>query len=1107
MAQPQYTDTFILEANRRHSAQFLLDQPNETEATGNWVNDVNDGIHLNVGDQVSVHSAMVSDLGAEDATIEFKGKEIAPIGVQTYVESVPSYPDDINASTGVDERIEIQPAEHPTEVYTETTTKNILPLKDNEATIAMNFYKNTNAEYHITLPQQWSNEDAKPLVGFNIDTGRGNLATPQPVVSATTGYGQVAVSPGSDIRCSADWNSYGGIEIATFDRGNSGAGTGGPRNANFKNTQLKIDNSRYQLFVRKKTYRYKTASDPTENSNKKLIDLAVRDPALADYIPFQQLLKIDIPLGFNSPSEVASVITERMNQLRDTGPVTLRYESDGLRVPTIPAGTPVAEVISQKQESNSIRLINCATPFTNSQLNASAYLGNLKTPSNASFDPVANYLSSYQFVGFKRPDFVQKGRILAKLSPSTYKVGNASFDEMRSCLDDSGMILGELGENPGFRQNAYTYDYVPIVTNIEYTQENLEKYMDWFQTQGNYPELFELDNNNVYKFVNKGNGGTAHQYKGNGDDITIDTHRFVHMNTRDNTAPGSEPFRVCPFQNVAVNPAAVPDPIVYPDRDGTENGAAFGWDGYQTSYTYTTGTSLLDYTSAPLFIKFNKDEVNNRNFYRDGNFRFDQAPPGNKQLYGGIMMRGLKRSTGLYDRIAFLAQVPEQYCNLTDAAGTTLVDYPANAHSKWIAGWTGNYSNRKIGYDKHFSAYGNAAIIPFSGYAAEQDHGRTGLCQRVLQVKHLTTAAEKQYIYYTKFLNQIYVGANAPLFNFNSTKSRFEISDLHTPERIGNQAGVGFTNKDSTYVGIPATETLGQAVYQINKRPDGVTFCPNCVPYSGINLQFLGNPGSPFYGEAVRLSPNFHPSMEKYKVFDAHSGILINNWGIPKRNWADSLWGIMGFSYRQLNPQDDGIIGNINQRITSTTDNDIAFITTNCDFIASDMMGNSVNVVSNNLYKPTYISPPLMLMNACSASPITNYVNPPLIVGVADSATITALSLPTKTIRPYYTIRSDILTDSYYFGSKDQLSLAPVIAIVDKMNQYGDFFYAQSSELVFTITNPITITSIKTQVCDPDGDLAQISPNSVVMYKITKKNTARSDIAAQIQQAKLENKK
>ena len=36
MAQPQYTDTFILEANRRHSAQFLLDQPNETEATGNW---------------------------------------------------------------------------------------------------------------------------------------------------------------------------------------------------------------------------------------------------------------------------------------------------------------------------------------------------------------------------------------------------------------------------------------------------------------------------------------------------------------------------------------------------------------------------------------------------------------------------------------------------------------------------------------------------------------------------------------------------------------------------------------------------------------------------------------------------------------------------------------------------------------------------------------------------------------------------------------------------------------------------------------------------------------------------------------------------------------
>ena len=86
-----YTDTFILEANRRHSAQFNIDQE---EARGNWTNMVNAGIQLDVGDQVTVHSAMISDLGAESGTIEFKGKNIAPINSQLYNESVASFPDD-----------------------------------------------------------------------------------------------------------------------------------------------------------------------------------------------------------------------------------------------------------------------------------------------------------------------------------------------------------------------------------------------------------------------------------------------------------------------------------------------------------------------------------------------------------------------------------------------------------------------------------------------------------------------------------------------------------------------------------------------------------------------------------------------------------------------------------------------------------------------------------------------------------------------------------------------------------------------------------------------------------------------------------------------------
>ncbi len=1090
-----YTDTFILEANRRHSAQFTLDQPNETEATGNWVNKVNAGLKLDVGDQVTVHSAMVSDLGAEDATIEFKGKEIAPIGAQTYTESVASFPNDDEIVRADD----ILPFAHPTEVYTDTQTTNPLPLRDNEAKVELNFYKNSNAEFHITLPQMWSNLVSSPNGGWSLDCGRGNLETPASVATLTTGYGQVAVSPGIDRRCIADWNSYGGYEVLDFDRLAHGAGVGEPRSEKFTNTQLKLDNSRFMLWVRKLTYNYKTNVDPTENSLTKLIDLAVRDPALADYIPYSQLLDINIPIGFNAPSEVASVITETYNKLRDTSDITARYLSDGTRYPPIPANTPVREVISQKQESNALRLINCATPYTNTMTNASNYFGNTTTPSNASFDPIASYLSGYQFVGFKRPDFVQLGRVLAKLSPSTYKVGDARFDEMRSCLDDSGMILGEPGEEPGWRQDAYTYNYVPVVTSIEYTKENLEKFMDWFVCQGNYPELFELGNDSVYKFENHGVGTSAHQYYGHGDWITIDTHRFVHLNRYDNTVRAGNQAQ--PAQNVAVNPSATPTAVTAPDALGTENGCAFGWDGYQTNNVYRTGVAadLRDYTSVPLFIRFNKDEVNNRNFYKDGNFRFETAPPDFKDLYGGIMMRGLHRSTGLYDRIAFLAQVPDQYCTLE--TGGTIVQYPANATNKWMAGDNSHYSNRKIGYDKHFSAYGNAAMMLYNGVGcSETDFGKTGLVANYLKATQIQKIADKWNLHYTRFINQIYVGANAPLINFNTTKSRFEISDFHTPEKVGDPSGVGFTLDTSTYLGVAqAGELLGKSIYEINKRPLGTFFCPNVAPYGGIHLTYEGKTASPTYGTLTSISPTFNPAIEPYVVFDANSGILIKDWGIPKQYWADCLWGVMGFSWRQLNPSKEGVVGNINTRITSTTEGNLSYITTNCDFISSDMMGNTVNFLSNNLYKPSILTPPQTLVYEQSGT--TKYTVNPVITGVAESATITAAHLPTKTIRPYYTIRSDILQDSYYFGSKDQFSLAPVIAIVDKMNQYGDFFYHQSNQLIFTVTNPITITEIKTQVCDPDGDLAQISPNSVVLYKIIKKNDARHDIGQQIQEA------
>ena len=63
-----YTDTIILEANRIQSPEY-----NNSQDTNLWTNTLSEGIKLGVGDKISVSTAFVSDLGAEDSTIEFKG--------------------------------------------------------------------------------------------------------------------------------------------------------------------------------------------------------------------------------------------------------------------------------------------------------------------------------------------------------------------------------------------------------------------------------------------------------------------------------------------------------------------------------------------------------------------------------------------------------------------------------------------------------------------------------------------------------------------------------------------------------------------------------------------------------------------------------------------------------------------------------------------------------------------------------------------------------------------------------------------------------------------------------------------------------------------------
>ena len=70
----EYTDIKILECNRLHSEEA---KAGNDENFALWQNNLQDIVHLEAGDKVSLHGAMVSERGAgQTSSIEIKGDSI-----------------------------------------------------------------------------------------------------------------------------------------------------------------------------------------------------------------------------------------------------------------------------------------------------------------------------------------------------------------------------------------------------------------------------------------------------------------------------------------------------------------------------------------------------------------------------------------------------------------------------------------------------------------------------------------------------------------------------------------------------------------------------------------------------------------------------------------------------------------------------------------------------------------------------------------------------------------------------------------------------------------------------------------------------------------------
>ena len=393
------------------------------------------------------------------------------------------------------------------------------------------------------------------------------------------------------------------------------------------------------------------------------------------------------------------------------------------------------------------------------------------------------------------------------------------------------------------------------------------------------------------------------------------------------------------------------------------------------------------------------------------------------------------------------------------------------------------------GWDTHFSAFANDCIMLWSGVgptnAGSYTANTTGTAAANAAGDSNVDLISSVYksdnsVYHTKtkqldeLVESVYLGAVNPLISFDTSQSRFFLSGLHTPRKIRNdpQAGSHSTN--------PLNPDAGNDIYQVNPtyfkdtpsfsyNPEQRNLAANTVTADGA-------------ADTDIMKINL---LEYFTVFDASSGICVEDWGVPAEHWDEGLWAKLGFTYDQLHTS-----GSRQARATNASVN-MSPVSTNADVNSTQTMGWSVNIWG----APQQLSQlPLMGTEHWKETVKYKDAKPPYVTNryvfklgtitqPATSTRIIALNLPVKQTSSYWTIRSSLIDDARYFTSNGMMG---VIAVVDKSYSGSDFYFMSDSNVRFTITKPQVLTAITSSVHLPDGRLARTDGNSCVIYEITK---------------------
>jgi len=956
----QYTDLQIIECNRLHSEEAKSGN-NENYAL--WTNNLQDIVHLEPGDKVSVHAAMISERGAgQSSSIEIKGETLGFKKTFKYTNI---------EKTGADVYL-------PSGFTTISASMNssTIEMRDDTGVFTISYYLTRNGMNSISLPRRWWWVPSRLIHNF-ID-GDDRIHYGMSLWDACARNASFCGTLFSDI-----YQQGGGIGEGEISDDYNSAGW---------LTKVRNDNSRFTIMIRDKTYFTAAAANgnlPTTN---------LREPENAIYMTYTELKQVSIEKGFNSPEYIAEEITRQLQQVISQETFETRGTDDRANNYYRP-GYPVPVYSSFNTET--YKSFDCAgiySPIADTTTNwQGAYFNYYKNGSSTNNASGYSYLNQYHIVACKRPELYETGRLINRrlVAPEyTTDVYNGIYG---SSLDEEF-------------NGASIQKTTGIILSTLYTKENVDLWRDFILAQEKYPEVWEVFSDYRTTYSNLDN---------------INNSRWCHINRYDNASM----------------------------LTNASDDVALGWGGW-TRPAWADSPDTL----ASLILPFKYDPAQKDTFY--------EMPDEGLQ----------EKSYGCFGR----------------AFDGRLVIYPTSHNGSGSAFF--NYINksashpyieygRNIGYDMHFSAPGNAWILPYSGITQQPvSYDARGVAMTTYNLARNSdpTVMTDYTIQTNELRNKLYLGADAPKLNWDGTN--FSLSDLHTALNRGNQQGYEANWVDNV---VERDPDASDVVFKINPTEQHGDWTPDRMPYQAAITYTRGEKPYSF--------PPVNSNLEPWTIYDSRTGINIEDFNLNEDEWQGSFWDLLGFSYKQFNSSTNTRLA----RINNTNVNNLSVITTNALVPEGATKFYSQNMFGVPLYNT--MLPRTGQFNSDAESFAVGSYYPP-IVQDCESIKIVAARLPTRMIRGYYTIRSNLLTDAPFVGGKVNNTTMPVIGIVDKRNPDGDFYFGEESSLQFTITKPLRLASLTCSIHDPDGSYAKTSEQNSVLFKVAKNRATTFNVVQEILQ-------